>query len=98
MTEFDVYAFGIPIVLLLIAAEVIYSSARGLKFYKLEDTLAGLGLLLGNFFIGLLTKSSIFLLYIYAYQFKLVAINDILPLWAVWLVTFIMIDFIYYWS
>jgi len=97
MTEFDVYAYGIPIVLLLIAAEVSYSSSRGLKFYKLEDTLAGLGLLLGNFFIGLLTKSSIFLIYVYLYQFKLIAVNDLLPVWAVWLVTFIMIDFIYYW-
>ena len=62
MTEFDVYALGIPIVLLLIAAEVIYSSVKGLKFYKLEDTFAGLGLLLGNFIIGLLTKGSVFLL------------------------------------
>ena len=97
MTEFEVYAYGIPVVLLLITAEVVYSSLKGLNFYKLGDTFAGLGLLLGNLLIGLLTKSSIFLLYVYLYQFKLITVNDLLPLWSVWIATFIMIDFVYYW-
>ena len=97
MSEFDIYAYGVPVVLLLITAEVIYSSLKGLNFYKLEDTFAGLGLLLGNFIIGLLTKSSIFLIYVYLYQFRLITVNDLLPLWAVWLATFVMIDFVYYW-
>ena len=97
MTEFNVYTYGIPIVLLLIMAEVIYSSLKGLNFYKLEDTFAGLGLLLGNFLIGLSTKGSIFLIYVYLYQFKLITVNDLLPLWAIWIVTFVMIDFVYYW-
>ena len=97
MTELDVYAYGVPIVLLLITAEVIYSSVKGLNFYKLRDTFTGLGLLSGNFLIGLLTKSSIFLIYVYLYQFRLITVNDLLPLWAVWLATFVMIDFVYYW-
>ena len=97
MSEFDIYAYGVPVVLLLITAEVIYSSIKGLNFYKLEDTIAGLGLLLGNFLIGLLTKSSIFLIYVYLYQFRLITVNDLLPIWAVWLATFVMIDFVYYW-
>ena len=97
MTEFDIYAYGVPIVLLLITAEVIYSTVNGLGFYKFRDTLAGLGLLIGNFMIGLLTKSSIFFLYIYLYQFKFITVNELLPTWAVWIVTFVMIDFVYYW-
>ena len=97
MTEFDIYAYGVPIVLLLIAAEVIYSTVNGLGLYKFRDTLAGLGLLIGNFMIGLLTKSSIFFLYIYLYQFKFITVNELLPTWAVWIVTFVMIDFVYYW-
>ena len=97
MTEFDIYAYGVPIVLLLIAAEVIYSTVNGLGLYKFRDTLAGLGLLIGNFMIGLLTKSSIFFLYIYLYQFKFITLNELLPTWAVWIVTFVMIDFVYYW-
>ncbi len=97
MTELDVYTYGIPIVLLLITAEVIYSSVKGLNFYKLSDTFAGLGLLSGNFLIGLLTKSSIFLIYVYLYKFRFITVNDLLPIWAVWLATFVMIDFVYYW-
>ena len=97
MTEIDVYTYGVPIVLLLIAAEVIYSNIYGLNYYKLKDTIAGLGLLFGNFSIGLLTKGSTFLLYVYIYQFKLITINDLLPVWAVWVTTFVMIDFVYYW-
>ncbi len=97
MTEFDIYAYGVPIVLLLIAAEVIYSTVNGLGLYKFRDTLAGLGLLIGNFMVGLLTKSSIFFLYVYLYQFKFITVNELLPTWAVWIVTFVMIDFVYYW-
>ena len=97
MTEFDIYAYGVPIVLLLITAEVIYSTVNGLGLYKFRDTLAGLGLLIGTFMIGLLTKSSIFFLYIYLYQFKFITVNELLPTWAVWIVTFVMIDFVYYW-
>ena len=83
--------------LLLITAELIYSPVNGLGLYKFRDTLAGLGLLIGNFMIGLLTKSSIFFLYIYLYQFKFITVNELLPTWAVWIVTFVMIDFVYYW-
>jgi alkylglycerol monooxygenase len=97
MTEVDIYTYGVPIVLLLITAEVIYSNIYGLNYYKLKDTIAGLGLLFGNFTICLLTKGSIFLLYVYIYQFKLITINDLLPVWAVWVTTFLMIDFVYYW-
>ena len=97
MTEFDIYTYGVPIVLLLIAAEVIYSTVNGLGLYKFRDTLAGLGLLIGNFMVGLLTKSSIFFLYVYLYQFKFITVNELLPTWAVWIVTFVMIDFVYYW-
>ena len=97
MTELDIYTYGVPIVLALIAAEVIYSTVYGLNLYKVKDTIAGLGLLFGNFFVGLLTKSSIFLLYVYLYQFKLLAIDELIPTWAFWLATFIMIDFVYYW-
>ena len=97
MTEFDIYAYGVPIVILLIAAEVMYSAVNGLGLYKFRDTLAGLGLLIGNFMIGLLTKSSIFFLYVYLYQYKFITVNELLPTWAVWIVTFVMIDFVYYW-
>ena len=97
MTEFDIYLYGVPLVLLLITIEVSYSVFKGLDYYKLKDTLAGLGLLLGNFIIGLLTKSSIFFIYLYLYQFKIITVNDLIPPWLVWILTFVMIDFVFYW-
>ena len=97
MTDFDVYYYGIPLVIALITAEFIYSYINKKDFYKKDDTLASMGLLAGNVAVSLITKGSILLLYIYFYQFRLFTINDLLPIWAVWALTFIVIDFVYYW-
>ena len=97
MTDFDIYYYGIPLVFALIAGEFTYSYLYKKDYYKKEDSLASLGLLAGNVAISLLTKGSILLLYVYFYQFRLFTINDLLPIWAVWALTFIVIDFVYYW-
>ena len=97
MTDFDIYYYGVPMVITLIAGESIYSYIFKKGYYKKEDTLASIGLLAGNVAVSLLTKGSILLLYIYFYQFRLFTINDLLPVWAVWALTFIVIDFVYYW-
>ena len=95
--DIEIYSYGIPIVLCLIFAEVIYSSAKGLGYYKLKDSLAGYGLLTGNILINFSTKGSILFFYIYLYQFKLFTFNEILSPILVWVLTFVTIDFIYYW-
>ena len=97
MNELDIYFYGVPIVLTLIAAEVTYSTINNLGYYKLKDSLAGFGLLFGNVSVSLLTKSSIFFFSIYLYQFKLVNIIELFPAWLVWILTFLVIDFVYYW-
>ena len=97
MTDFDVYYYGIPIVFVLIVGEFIYSYIYKKDYYTKEDTLASMGLLAGNVMVSVLTKGSILLLYIYFYQFRLVTVNDLLPIWAVWALTFVVIDFVYYW-
>ena len=97
MTDFDIYYYGVPLVIALIAGESIYSYIFKKGYYKKEDTLASIGLLAGNVAVSLLTKGSILLLYIYFYQFRLFTINDLLPVWAVWALTFVVIDFVYYW-
>ena len=93
----EIYSYGIPIILCLIFAEVINSSVKGLGYYKLKDSLAGYGLLTGNILINFSTKGSILFFYIYLYQFKLFTINEILSPILVWMLTFVTIDFIYYW-
>ena len=97
MTDFDIYYYGIPVIIALITAEFFYSYINKKDFYKKDDTLASMGLLAGNVAVSLLTKGSILLLYIYFYQFRLFTINDLFPVWAVWALTFIVIDFVYYW-
>ena len=97
MNDLEIYSYGVPIVLGLILAEVIYSSSKNLGYYSLKDSLAGYGLLVGNIIINFLTKGSVLFFYIYLYQFKLVAINDLLSPVYVWVLTFITIDFIFYW-
>ena len=97
MTDFDIYYYGVPLVIALIAGESIYSYIFKKGYYKKEDTLASIGLLAGNVAVSLLTKGLILLLYIYFYQFRLFTINDLLPVWAVWALTFVVIDFVYYW-
>ena len=97
MNDLEIYSYGVPIVLGLILAEVIYSSSKNLGYYSLKDSLAGYGLLVGNILINFLTKGSVLFFYIYLYQFKLVAINDLLSPVFVWALTFITIDFIFYW-
>ena len=95
--ESTIYTYGIPIILILIGSEIIYSYVYGLKYYKAKDSAAAFGLLIGNYIINLGTKGSILILYFYLHNFRLFTVNDLLPIWMVWILTFVMIDFVYYW-
>ena len=82
---------------MLIALEAIYSAYGKHHFYKLNDTAGTLGLLAGNVIMSLLIQSAVLVLYFSAYQFRAFTINNFMPVWAVWLLTLVMIDFIFYW-
>lgn len=90
------YAIGVPLVLVLIAIEASYSAANGLRLYKQPDTLGTLGLLAGNILVNGVIKSSVFVLSLYLYQFRLLDLGALLPLWALWILTFFAIDFVFY--
>ena len=91
------YTYGIPIVVSMIIIETVYSKVHDLSVYKLNDTMAGLGLLLGNILVNLATKGSILFFYFYLYDFRIFTINDIFSSAAVWVLTFVAIDFVFYW-
>ena len=97
MTELSVYTYAVPLILVLIVSEAIYSNLRGLKLYKLNDTLGSYGLLTGNVIVSLLTKGSFLLFNIYLYQFRLFTINDLMHVFFVVALTFATVDFLYYW-
>ena len=92
----EVYAIGAPIVLLFIFFEVIFSSFTNKNLYKKEDTLCTVGLLTGNILMVFILKGATLALHFYLYQFKLFNISEILPIWALWILTFVMIDFVFY--
>lgn len=97
MTEITVYTYAVPIIIALILGEAIYSNIKGLNFYKINDTLGSYGLLAGNVVVSLMTKGSFLLFNIYLYQFRFFTINDLMHVLFVVVLTFVTIDFIYYW-
>ena len=97
MSELSIYIYGVPIIITLIIAEIIYSTINKLGFYKLNDTLASYGLLTGNVLVSLATKSGILIFYLYLYQFRIFTINNLMGVFLVWVTTFVAVDFIYYW-
>ena len=66
------------------------------NLYKKEDTLCTVGLLTGNILMVFILKGATLALHFYLYQFKLFNISEILPIWALWILTFVMIDFVFY--
>jgi sterol desaturase/sphingolipid hydroxylase (fatty acid hydroxylase superfamily) len=91
------YALGVPLVLLLILVEAVLCNLKGWRYYQAKDTWCSLGLLAGNIVINAGLKASTLGLYLYLYQFRLFEIRELLPVWAVWLLSFVMIDLVFYW-
>ena len=87
----EVYAIGAPIVLLFIFFEVIFSSFTNKNLYKKEDTICTVVLLTGNILMVIILKGATLALHFYLYQFKLINISEILPIWALWILSLIHI-------
>jgi len=96
MSSAEIYAVGVPIIVVLILAEVCFSAWRRLSYYQLADFGGTLGLLTGNILISGASKGAILGLSFYLYQFRLLDIAGTLPLWLQWFVAFFAIDFIFY--
>tara|TARA_Y100000816_G_C26060316_1_gene556731 strand:+ start:38 stop:865 length:828 start_codon:yes stop_codon:yes gene_type:complete len=92
----SIYLIALPIVLGLICLEVILSNYLNLSVYKTADTLGTVGLLSGNIIVSLLIKGSTLAFHFFLYQFKLFDFISTIPIWMHWALTFIFIDFIYY--
>ena len=96
ITYNQVYAVGVPIVLFMILVEVLASSWDKKSYYKKGDTLCTIGLLLGNIAMVYAFKGLTLALHFYIFQFKLFDISQSIPLWANWMLTFVLIDFVFY--
>ena len=99
MTELtinEVYAIGAPIVLFLILVEVLFSSFYNKSLYKKNDTLCTIGLLTGNILMVFALKGITLAFHFYLFQFKFFNLSTLMPIWALWILTFVMIDLVFY--
>lgn len=96
LNTYDVYAIGAPIILVMIAIEVCIDLYKSAGLYQGRDTLASMGLLAGNILGGTLIKGGALVLSLAVYQYRLFDLSSSLPLWAQWALTFILIDFVFY--
>ena len=92
----EVYAIGAPIVLAMIFFEILVSNFQNQNFYKRSDTLCTIGLLLGNIIVAFAIKGTVLAFHIYLYQFRAFDFVNQIPIWALWIVTFISIDLVFY--
>mgnify|MGYP005746906637 CR=1 FL=1 len=96
LTITEVYAIGLPIILAMILIETLISGFNKKSLYKNKDTLCTSGLLFGNILMGFAIKGATLGLHIFLYQFRVFDLANVIPLWAMWLMTFILIDFVFY--
>ena len=92
----EVYAIGAPIVLAMIFVEILISNWQQKNYYKTQDTLCTIGLLAGNIIVAFSIKGLILALHFYLYQYKIFELSGMLPLWLFWLLTFVVIDLVFY--
>ncbi len=92
----EVYAIGVPIVLTMIFIEILISNLRNQNFYKSGDTLCTIGLLSGNIIVAFAIKGMVLAFHIYLYQFRVFDFVNHIPIWALWIITFISIDLVFY--
>ena len=96
ITYNQVYAVGVPIVLLLILVEVLASNWNKKSYYTKDDTLCTVGLLIGNITMVYVFKGITLALHFYVFQYKLFDIFQEIHLWINWILTFVLIDFVFY--
>ena len=92
----SIYIVALPIILLMIMVEVLVANAKNIAAYKKQDSLGTLGLLTGNIFVALSIKGLTLAFHIFLYEFRFFDLVSVMPIWALWIITFILIDFIFY--
>ena len=92
----SIYVVALPIILLMIFVEVIVASARNISAYKTNDSLGTLGLLTGNILMAVSIKGFTLAFHLFLYEFRVFDLVSLFPIWILWLMTFVLIDFIFY--
>ena len=96
LTVNEVYAIGAPIIIAVILAEALISNIKNKGLYKQGDTLCTIGLLTGNILMSFSVKGTILAFHFFLYNFRVIDLASLVPLWVMWVLTFIFIDLIFY--
>ena len=96
LTYQQVYLIGLPIVIVFILIEVLFSSLNNKKLYRKKDTLCTIGLLTGNILMVFLVKGITLAIHIYLYQYRILDLSSLIPIWMMWILAFVLIDLVFY--
>ena len=96
LTVNEVYAIGAPIILAIILAEAFISNIKNKSLYRQGDTLCTTGLLTGNILMSFAVKGGILAFHFFLYNFRIIDLASLIPLWVMWILAFIFIDLIFY--
>ncbi len=91
----DAIALAIPFFFLLMGLELAWSAWSGRKVYRFNDFIANMGCGIGSQIVGAFTKAGIFAVYVFVHEhYRLFTVQ---PSVITWVVTFLLIDLLYYW-
>lgn len=91
----DAIVLAIPLFFLLMGVELAWSAWSGRKVYRFNDFVANLGCGIGSQVVGAFSKTLVFAVYLFVYEEARIFT---LPNTAfTWVVTFLLIDLLYYW-
>lgn len=94
--EDDLSVFALPVFLLAVLLEAVWSRFRHRNLYKLQDTLASLSMLLASGVVEVVPRIAAVAAMIYLHELS--PLRDVVERqWWAWLALFFLDDFSYYW-
>jgi len=90
----DAIALAIPFFFLLIGIELAWSAWSGRRVYRFNDLISNMGCGIGSQVVGAFTKTVIFAVYLWVYEYRLFTLA---PTALTWVVAFVLVDLLYYW-
>lgn len=88
-------AFAIPLFLFFIAWEYLYSKRSGKNFFQYAESVANINVGIAERLLDLFTTGLFF--YFFTYVYENFALFDIKESFLVWVLLFLVTDFIWYW-
>lgn len=86
--------YAIPFFIITVIIEVILTVKIRLEDYEFKDAATSIAMGLGNVFLGLISKSLVFAVFLFFYEFRFFTIPFV---WWSWVLVLFAEDFCYYW-